>query len=198
MKAVVLDYGAGNLHSIAHALRASGTHVVLEPEPRNALSGDVLVLPGVGAFTTAAERLGSARTEIAAALRDGYPCLGICLGMQLLLDRSEEGPGEGLGIIPGDVRRLASGKVPHMGWNSLEGVDAPLLTAAGLSNAYFANSFVCRPEAENVVLAWTTHETQRFPAVVRHANTVGLQFHPEKSSQPGLRLIAGFLREVVP
>ncbi len=197
MKAIVLDYGAGNLHSIAQALRASSADVVLESEPRAALNGDLLVLPGVGAFTTAAERLGSARSEIAAALRDGHPCLGICLGMQLLMHRSEEGPGAGLGVIPGDVRRLTSNTVPHMGWNSLEDVSAPLIAEPGLDSAYFANSFVCRPAAENVVLAWTTHETERFPAVVRHANTVGVQFHPEKSSQPGLRFIVGFLREVV-
>ncbi|MGQ0640548.1 MAG: imidazole glycerol phosphate synthase subunit HisH [Gemmatimonadaceae bacterium] len=197
MKAIVMDYGAGNLHSITQALQAAGANVVLESEARNVLRGDLLVLPGVGAFTTAADRLGGARAEIAAALRDGHPCLGICLGMQLLLDRSEEGRGAGLGVIPGAVQRLTTVKVPHMGWNSVDAASAPLVTAAGLTSAYFAHSFICHPIAESTVLAWTTHETERFPAIVRHANTVGVQFHPEKSSQPGLRFIAGFLREVV-
>jgi imidazole glycerol-phosphate synthase subunit HisH len=196
MKAIVMDYGAGNLHSIAQALQASGADVVLETEPRAALRGDVLVLPGVGAFTTAAERLVSARAEIAKAVRDGHPCLGICLGMQLLFDRSAEGPGDGLGVIAGDVQRLTSNKVPHMGWNSLDDVTEPLVTSAELLTAYFANSFVCRPTCNDVVRAWTSHETLRFPAVIRVANAVGVQFHPEKSAQSGRRFIANFLREV--
>lgn len=196
MKAIVVDYGAGNLFSIARALQASGADVVLESDPHRALHGDVLILPGVGAFSTAADRISAARAEIAAALRAGHPCLAVCLGMQLLLERSEEGPGAGLGIIRGDVRRLTSGKVPHMGWNSLEGVREPLVTAAALTTAYFANSFVCRPLSESTVLGWTTHESQRLPAIIRLANTIGVQFHPEKSAQPGLRFIGGFLREV--
>lgn len=196
MKAIVVDYGAGNLYSIAQALRASGADVVLESDPRRALVGDVLVLPGVGAFTTASERIADARAEIAAALLAGHPCLAVCLGMQLLLERSEEGPGDGLGVIAGDVRRLTTSKVPHMGWNELEGVREPLVTTAALSTAYFANSFVCRPLSDTTVLGWTMHESQRLPAVVRFANTIGVQFHPEKSAQPGRRFIAGFLRGV--
>ena len=196
MKAIVVDYGAGNLYSISHALQASGAEVVLEPDPQRALRGDVLVLPGVGAFSTATERIFTAREEIVAALRAGHPCLAICLGMQLLFERSEEGHGEGLGVVPGDVRRLTTEKVPHMGWNALEDVREPLVTAAALHSAYFANSFVCHPMSKDTVLAWTMHESQRLPAVIRFANTIGVQFHPEKSAQPGRRFIAGFLREV--
>jgi glutamine amidotransferase len=196
MKAVVLDYGAGNLHSIAQALQIAGASVVFESDPRRALAGDVLVLPGVGAFTTAAERLDAARQSINTAVRDGHPCLGVCLGMQLLFDRSEEGPGAGLGVMPGDVVRLTSAKLPHMGWNSIDDVTEPMLATSGLNTAYFANSFVCKPTSENVVLAWTTHESARFPAAVRLANAVGVQFHPEKSAQAGRRFIENFLREV--
>jgi glutamine amidotransferase len=117
--------------------------------------------------------------------------------MQLLFESSEEGPGDGLGLIAGDVRRLTSDTVPHMGWNSLESAADPLLTAAKLQVAYFANSYTCRPRDVAVVTAWTTHEGERLPAVVRCAKTLGVQFHPEKSAQPGLALISAFLREVV-
>ncbi|MGH7710115.1 MAG: imidazole glycerol phosphate synthase subunit HisH [Gemmatimonadaceae bacterium] len=196
MKAVILDYGTGNLHSIAKALRHSGADVVLESDSGRALRGDVLVLPGVGAFTTAAERLGGARASIATALRDGHPCLAICLGMQLLLDRSEEGPGAGLGVIAGAAQRLTTSKVPHMGWNTLDDVSEPLCATAALNTVYYANSFICRPTTADVIRAWTTHEHERLPAIVRFANTVGVQFHPEKSSRPGLGFIAAFLREV--
>ncbi len=198
MRAVVLDYGAGNLHSIAKALQAAGADVVLEPEPRHVLRGDILVLPGVGAFTTAAARLSAARPRIAAALREGHPCLGVCLGMQLLFDSSDEGPGDGLGVISGQVRRLTTSTVPHVGWNTLDDAREPLLAAGAFDTAYYANSYVCDPQTQDVVCAWTTHETERFPAIVRTARTVGVQFHPEKSSQAGLGFIAGFLREVRP
>jgi len=196
MKAILIDYGAGNVYSVARALTAGGAQAVLEANPRHALRGDVLVLPGVGAFTTAAERISPARDAIASALRGGHPCLGICLGMQLLFERSDEGPGHGLALVPGDVRRLTSHKIPHMGWNTIESAATPLMRPPRLTTAYFANSFVCQPRSQSCVLAWTIHETQRFPAIVRVANTLGVQFHPEKSGQPGLDFIAQFLREV--
>jgi glutamine amidotransferase len=153
------------------------------------------VLPGVGAFPPAAALLAEAREAIRARLLAGSPCLGICLGMQLLLDESEEGPGDGLGVIPGRVVRLESPRVPHMGWNRIEGEDA-LLAGSGLQTAYYAHSFVCRPVNPAVVRATTEHAGVRFPAMIRSGGMVGVQFHPEKSGAPGLAFLTAVLQEV--
>jgi glutamine amidotransferase len=195
MRATIFDYGAGNIHSLAKAIEAAGATVVVEPDPRRAVDTDVLVLPGVGAFGAAAERLAPGRDAMRDALANGLPCLGICLGMQLFLDRSEESAPNagGLSIIPGQVTRLRARRVPQIGWNSIDqGVD-PLLEDAPLAYAYYANSYVCRPADDSVVRAWSTHDDDRFAAVVRKGNTVGVQFHPEKSSAPGLRFLRAFL-----
>ena len=119
MIATVFDYGAGNLHSLGKALAAGGARVRFETDPVRALETDVLVLPGVGAFATAAERLGPGRARMRAAIAGGLPCLGVCLGMQLLFESSEEGPGEGLSVFGGRVGRLAARRVPHIGWNTV-------------------------------------------------------------------------------
>ena len=198
MRVTIFDYGAGNLHSLAKAIGNAGVDVRLETDPAAAVDTDALVLPGVGAFGAAAARLAPGRDAMRAALIGGLPCLGICLGMQLLFDRSEEGAGEGLGVMRGIVTRLEASRVPHIGWNTLEAPDDPIFTRAPLPIAYFANSYVCRPSSGAVVTAWTTHETDRFPAAVRRGRTVGMQFHPEKSSGAGVRLIHAFLDEVRP
>lgn len=193
MRVTLFDYGAGNLHSLAKALARSGAAVSATTDPIAALETDVLVLPGVGAFGPAAARLAPGRERMREALVAGLPCVAICLGMQLLFDRSDEGEGAGLGLIAGGVRRLRAGRVPHMGWNELE---AEAGAGAGLETAYFAHSFVCAPDDANTVCAWTRHEDDRFPAVVRVANTIGAQFHPEKSSAPGLAFLARALEMV--
>ena len=112
MRVTVFDYGAGNLHSLVKALATPGTDVCVEPDPVRTVDTDVLVLPGVGAFAPAAERLAPGREAAREAVARGLPCLGICLGMQLLFDGSEEGPGLGLGLIPGRVTRLRARRVP--------------------------------------------------------------------------------------
>jgi imidazole glycerol-phosphate synthase subunit HisH len=155
-----------------------------------------LVLPGVGAFAAAAERLAPGRERMREAIAGGLPTLGICLGMQLLFDRSEEGPGSGLGVIAGDVTRLRARRVPQIGWNELADVDArdALFAQAPLAVAYFANSYVCRPsEGSAPVTAWATHEGDRFPAAVRRGSAVGVQFHPEKSSRAGVAFVRAFV-----
>jgi len=200
VKVTIFDYGAGNIHSLAKALAVRGADVVIEPDPIDALSTDVLVLPGVGAFGAAVERLAPGRDAMRAALSAGLPCLGICLGMQLLFDASDESTPDvpGLGLIGGRVTRLQACRVPQIGWNSLDRTSDPLLEAAPLPYAYYANSYVCRPNDDAVVRGWSTHENDAFPAIVRLGRTVGVQFHPEKSSVPGLRFLHAFLESVAP
>ena len=192
----IFDYGAGNLHSLVKAISPGERQVAIETDLRRAANADLLVLPGVGAFGTAAAAMGSQQSWLADALSDGLPCLGICLGMQLLFDSSEESAGKGIGLIPGKVTRLRTSRVPHMGWNQIEWRPTAI-AGAGLETAYFANAYVCEPEDDSPVLAWTTHEDTRFAAVVRRANTVGVQFHPEKSSRAGGAFINALIEDLL-
>jgi glutamine amidotransferase len=196
MIVTIFDYGAGNLHSLAKALEGPDVQVRIEADPARAVETDVLVLPGVGAFGAAVDRLAPGRDAMRAAILEGLPTIGICLGMQLLFDDSEEGGGAGLGVIPGRVTRLHAVRVPQIGWNSVEavgGADDPLFAASPLPMAYYANSYVCRPADTGVVTAWTEHEGDRFAAAVRAGRAVGVQFHPEKSSTDGVRFLHAFL-----
>ena len=198
MNVTIFDYGAGNIHSLAKAIAARGAAVRVEADPARAIETDVLVLPGVGAFGPAAERLAPGRLAMQSALQGGLPCLGICLGMQLLFDTSHESMpnARGLEIFSGTVTRLRARRVPQIGWNAIDAANDELFVRAPLSYAYYANSYVCRPVDDSVVRAWSTHEDDRFPAVVRAGRTVGVQFHPEKSSGPGLRFLHAFLEDV--
>ena len=195
MRVTLLDYGAGNLHSLTKALAAAGGDVRVDSEPARAIDTDVLVLPGVGAFAPAAAHLAAARATMRDAIAGGLPVIGVCLGMQLLFDRSEEGGGEGLGVIPGTVTRLAAPRVPQIGWNTIDDARDLALARAGLRTAYYANGYACRPDDEGAVVAWSTHGDDRFPAMVRRGRAVGVQFHPEKSSAPGVRLLRALLAE---
>jgi len=192
IKAAILDYGAGNLHSLAKAVRLAGIEVVITTDAGTALNSDALILPGVGAFGSAAAALAPQRDAIRYALASGLPCLGICLGMQLLFDTSEEGSGNGLGIISGSVRRLKASRIPQIGWNSLEQTDDELIRSSGLDTAYFANSYVCEPRSTACITSWAVHESDRFPASVRVGRICGVQFHPEKSSTAGCEFIRAF------
>jgi glutamine amidotransferase len=200
-RVTIFDYGAGNLHSLAKALAEPDVEVRVEPDPTRATQTDVLVLPGVGNFAQAAGRLAPGREAMRDAMvRHGLPTLCVCLGMQLLFDESEEGSGRGLGIIPGRVTRLAAHRVPQIGWNTLEDARDSIFDAAPMTVAYYANSFACRPATDDVVIAWSRHEDDRFAAAVRageKGNVVGVQFHPEKSSDAGVRFIRAFLQEAV-
>jgi imidazole glycerol-phosphate synthase subunit HisH len=193
MDVAILDYGCGNLHSLAKALRAGGAIPRIASGAVEALSADALILPGVGSFAPAAARLGD-RDALRDALGAGFPCLGICLGMQLLFEASDEGSGAGLGVLAGRVRRLGARRLPHMGWNDVvASAGDPLLAACDPFVAYFAHGFAAEPRDERDVVAWTEHEGERFPSVVRRGNTWGVQFHPEKSGAAGLRLVRNFL-----
>lgn len=195
MRVTILDYGAGNLHSLAKALDDGATAVRIEADPVAALDTDVLVLPGVGAFGHAAVRLAPAREEIRDAIHGGLPCVGICLGMQLLFTESDEGDGAGLDVIDGRVTRVQARRVPHIGWSMIEGADDQAFARAPLDVAYYANGFACRPARSDVVRAWSVHENDRFPAMVREGSAVGVQFHPEKSSRAGVAFLRALVRE---
>jgi glutamine amidotransferase len=196
MRVAVFDYGAGNLHSLAKALVLAGADVRVETDARRCIDADALVLPGVGAFAQAARRLAPAREAVRDALRDGLPTLGICLGMQLLFERSDEGPGRGLGVLDGCVGRVRAARVPQIGWNTLDGASDPLLARARLSSVYYANSYCARAADEACVTAWTTYGDDRFPAIVRAYRAIGVQFHPEKSSRPGIAFLAAVVEEL--
>jgi len=189
----LFDYGAGNLHSLGKALEGAGARVRVTSDWAEALSRDALVLPGVGAFGQAAAALPSDRDRVRAKLEEGLPCLGICLGMQLLFDASEESEGDGIGLIAGRVRLLDTPIVPQMGWNDVETLDDPVFTGVRSLVAYYANSYVCVPDDPASVIAWSEYDGVRFAAGVRRGATWGLQFHPEKSSGPGRRIVENFV-----
>ena len=189
----IFDYGAGNMHSLMKALDVgSDVDVRLQTDPTVAVKTDVLVLPGVGAFSNAAARLAGGAPIMRDAILDGLPTLCICLGMQLMFDDSEEGPGAGLGLIHGHVRKLRASRIPQIGWNEVDSLDESLPTVA-----YFANSYVCEPDDDECIVAYTTHERDRFASVVTVANAVGVQFHPEKSSSQGVTFVRDFVHGAI-
>ena len=196
MRIGLFDYGAGNLHSLGKAIEAADALVTVTADWNEALSFDALVLPGVGAFGTAAAALPADRSSLLDALRAGLPCLGICLGMQLLFATSEESHGDGIGLIDGRVRLLDAPIVPQMGWNDIEVTDDPIFEGVAPLVAYYANSYVCVPDDTASTIARSEYEGREFAAGVRVANSWGLQFHPEKSSVAGRRIISNFVAQV--
>ena len=199
---VVIDYGAGNLHSIARALTHVGCAVRVEREPSAAARADLLVLPGQGRFGQVARAFKASGFEplVREHIAADRPFLGICVGLQLLLDSSEEDPDEpGLGVVTGRVKRFAGDvAVPQMGWNELNVIGAgPLL--AGVPDgayAYFANSFYADPDLE-APGALTTYGSTRFLSAFSVGNLHATQFHPEKSQGVGLRILANVRGTVV-
>jgi glutamine amidotransferase len=195
MKVALFDYGAGNLHSLKKALQVGGADVSVTSDWDQALKGDALVLPGVGSFGAAVSALAGQQARIREALQAGLPTLGICLGMQLLFTDSEEGAGEGIGLIPGSVRILRSRTIPQMGWNEVAITGDEIFRDTENLVAYFANSYVCEPRDPETVIGTTEYQGDHFPSAVRRGRSWGVQFHPEKSSGPGLHIIRNFLEE---
>ncbi|MCS7117394.1 MAG: imidazole glycerol phosphate synthase subunit HisH [Thaumarchaeota archaeon] len=192
----VLNYGVGNLFSVVSALRRLGAEVELLSS-LNGVELDGLVLPGVGNFTEGSKNIHAHREKIIDLVGAGTPTLGICLGMQLLFDESEEGEGRGLGVFGGRVIRLrTSAKLPHIGWNKLYVVRRSELLE-GVSSGewvYFVHTFAPDPLDDSLVLALTRYSDVEFPSVVGSNNLFGTQFHPEKSGETGKKILKNFVR----
>ncbi|MBD1920720.1 imidazole glycerol phosphate synthase subunit HisH [Microcoleus sp. FACHB-831] len=197
----VIDYDLGNLHSVCKGLEKAGATPKITDSPKEIEQADGVVLPGVGSFDPAVQQLRSRglAEPIHRAIDSGKPFLGICLGLQILFDSSEEGKEPGLGIVPGVVRRFypeTGLTIPHMGWNQLEFAqpDAPLWQ--NLSNqswAYFVHSYYVDPVDPKVRAATVTHGSQTVTAAIAHRNLMAVQFHPEKSSTAGLQILSNFV-----
>ena len=198
----IVDYGIGNLGSVTKGFRHAGAEVELSGDPAVLGRADALVLPGDGAFGATMDEI-EARGLVPLlreAVAEGKPLLGICIGMQLLFEESEEhGRHRGLGVLPGRVRRFDDAlTVPHMGWNTLRVRRAhPLLDGvADGAHVYFVHSYYC--DAPDEVVVASSDYGGDFAAIVGRDNVLGLQFHPEKSQAVGLRLIANFVAGVAP
>jgi glutamine amidotransferase len=193
----IIDYGMGNLHSVSKAVERLGHAYTVTSDKQEILRADKAIFPGVGAFGDAMENLresGIIDTALAYAA-SGKPMLGICLGMQLLFSQSEEhGMNEGLNLLQGQVVRFQGDyKVPHMGWNRLSFLQqSPLLQGIEEGHVYFVHSYHAKPENTADLLA-TTDYYQSVTAIVGRDNVYGMQFHPEKSGEIGMKLLGNFL-----
>jgi imidazole glycerol-phosphate synthase subunit HisH len=196
----IVDYGAGNLRSVQKAFEHVGVDAVVGSDPHAIMAAPALVLPGVGAFGAAAEQLKSKGLVEPLLLRieAGVPFLGVCLGLQLLFEASEEDPGvPGLEVLPGDVRALPpTVKVPHIGWNQVEAcADSDLFDDIPEGSAfYFVHGYAVVPRSPGDVLAMTDYDGVSFVSAIEVDNVAAVQFHPEKSSTLGLRFYRNFAR----
>jgi len=189
MKTLLIDYGSGNLRSAAKALEAAGFAVSVSSDPRACPEASLLVLPGQGHFgqVMAAFRASGFVERVLDHIQKGLPFLGICVGMQILYQESEEAPGvKGLGLVPGVVRRFPRGRVPQMGWNRVR-LEGPFASLSG-RHFYFANSFFGPLTPE--VLGVGEYEGTPFAALLARENLLAPQFHPEKSGRAGLAFLA--------
>jgi glutamine amidotransferase len=198
-KAVIFDYGVGNLLSLKIALEKAGLEAAIGTSAKELAKADAIALPGVGAFTAAAMELGSVKETLRGKVEDGTPLIGICLGLQLFFDKSEEGPGKGLALFKGKTVQLPrTVKVPHMGWNTLNIVKQNELfdgVAEG-SYVYFVHSLYPMPADKNIVVTQTEYGTT-FTSAIASKNVYGTQFHPEKSGDIGLKILKNFAKTVV-
>ena len=197
LRLAVIDYGAGNLRSVAKALERLGVKALVSGEPQDVAGADALVLPGQGACDSAMRALDQRGLTgvVREAIGRGVPFLGVCLGLQLLFDSSEEGEVDCLGLIPGRVRRLPPGlKVPHMGWNTVH-FETKHPVFAGLpqdSHFYFVHSYYVEPASSEATAATTSYGLP-FCSAVAQGNLAATQFHPEKSSVWGIKIYENFV-----
>jgi len=195
---VIFDYGVGNLLSLKCALEKVGLNAKISVSAQQLSKADAIALPGVGNFSAAVTKLGAVKEQLVYAVESGTPLLGICIGLQLFFQESDEGAGEGLALFEGKTVRLAgSVKVPHMGWNTLrivkqdeifEGVDNE-------SYVYFVHSLYPVPADKEIVCAETEYGTT-FTSAIASKNVYGTQFHPEKSGDVGLKILDNFAKIV--
>jgi glutamine amidotransferase len=194
----IIDYGAGNLRSVANAIAALGYQAKVTQEPADVLGSAAVILPGVGAAADTMRGLEkSGMVEVIRQLvSEERPLFAVCVGMQVLFSKTEEGDQECLGVVPGVVRRLPAGlKIPHMGWNQVkQKVAHPIFEAIpDGANFYFVHSYYPDPEDKQVVVG-TTDYGEPFCSILVKGNLVATQFHPEKSGEYGLRMYANFLK----
>ena len=211
---VVVDYHKGNLLSVVRSLTDVGADAVISDDPADIARADGIVLPGVGSFEDAMDYMRESGQDVAVcdAIARGVPFLGICLGQHLLMERGDErthehGPDdvwcEGLGVIPGSARHLDNGrlKVPHVGWDQIHltetGRACPLFAGvAEGANMYFTHSYALDDDVDPAIVATRTHYTRSFASAIWKDNVFAVQFHPEKSSGEGLRILANFVSVV--
>jgi len=199
LNVAVVDYDAGNTLSVTRALEKAGARVDLTPDPERVARAEAVVLPGVGAFGDCVRKLEARGMDEACreVIAGGKPFLGVCVGLQVLFEGSDESPGiEGLGVLPGMVVRFEAGdlKVPHMGWNQLDVArEHTLFDGLDGEAFYFVHSYYPDPADRGVVLG-TAEYGARFCAAAGRENLAAVQFHPEKSSRAGLELYENFLR----
>ena len=197
----VIDYGMGNLRSVSKAIEKVGGKVTVSSNPKDVQKAKKLILPGVGAFGDGSRELTRLKLfeSLQGALKEGKPTFGICLGMQLLFEESEESPGvKGLGIFPGKVQRFRNPrvKVPHMGWNEmiLNVRKSPAFQGIGEKKYfYFVHSFYPVPREKSIIWASTKYGDEEFSSFVGKENIWASQFHPEKSQLPGLQILKNFI-----
>jgi glutamine amidotransferase len=197
-KAVIFDYGVGNLLSLKCALEKAGLDVSIGTSGQELADADAIALPGVGSFTPAAEKLQNVKEVIQSKVAEGTPLLGICLGLQLFFETSEEGPGDGLGFFKGKIVRLKGDlKIPHMGWNTIN-MTKPCQLFEDIkedSYVYFVHSLYPIPQDAGIICTKTTYGTT-FASAVEGKNVYGTQFHPEKSGDVGLQILRNFAKIV--
>ncbi|MBU3141930.1 imidazole glycerol phosphate synthase subunit HisH [Clostridium sp. CF012] len=193
----IVDYGVGNLKSVQNALNALNIKSIISSEKEEIANSRSIIVPGVGAFPDAMKNLRDSGLDVVIkrAAKEGKPILGICLGMQLFFDRSEEiEKCEGLGLLKGTIVKLdGSIKIPHMGWNDLFfETNSPLLEGViENSYVYFVHSYYAQVAEDNIVNAYSMYE-KKIPVIVSKGNIFGLQFHPEKSGEAGMNLLKNF------
>lgn len=196
---VIIDYGMGNLRSVQKALEKGGAQTLITDDAKKIAKADKIVLPGVGAIAPAMEKLNHLKLVevIKESIESGKPFLGICLGLQLLFEKSFEG-GEvkGLGILKGEVKRFTSLKVPQMGWNGITITQPDCVLFKGVktgSDVYFCHSFFVEP-ADKKIVASTTNYGIDYASAIARKNLFGVQFHPEKSQTVGLKILENFVK----
>jgi imidazole glycerol-phosphate synthase subunit HisH len=198
-QAVIFDYGVGNLLSLKTALEKAGLTASIGTNAKDLAKADAIALPGVGSFTAASGKLDAVKETLQTKINEGIPLLGICLGLQLFFETSQEGPGTGLAVFKGKNMQLPKTvKVPHMGWNTLN-IEKPNELFDGIAEGtyvYFVHSLYPMPKDKNIVCTKTEYGTT-FTSAVASKNIYGTQFHPEKSGDVGIKILKNFVKTVV-